>query len=95
MKKVEFLIGQEHGRRHHDAAIVLGDEVAREALVEAAIQGISTEVWIEVGGVNMHLAAWQDPDHWSEDWARVLDVDLDDVEEAVAALIDGAIVEDA
>lgn len=61
----------------HDAAIVLGDDDPRVILCETAIQTLATDVWITVGGVRMFLAAWQDPDHWEEDWraAGVNDVD--------------------
>lgn len=93
MRKLEFLLAN-GGGRSHDAALVSSDEDPREALIEAAIQHVSTEVEITVGGVTMHLAGWQDPDHWSEDWAERLGVDHDDVDAAVEALIDGEIKEE-
>ena len=93
MKKIEFLVGG-FNLRSHDAAIVSSDEEPRDALVEAVIQNISTDVLITVGGVEMHLAAWLDPDHWGEDWAEKLGVDLDDATEAVEALLDGAITDE-
>lgn len=54
--------------RCFDAAIVLDGEDPRQALVDAAIQAASTDIFITLGGVRMFLAAWQDPDHWEEDW---------------------------
>lgn len=47
-----------------------GRHDACEALCEAVMQNISTDVEITAGGVTLHLAAWQDPDHWSSDWAK-------------------------
>lgn len=83
MRKVEFSIGGSITRAR-DAAYIVGDEDPLETLIDAALQSISTDVEITVGGVTMHLAAWQDPDMWSEDW-REKDIDLDDVPGLVAA----------
>lgn len=44
-----------------------GEEETQE-LVKAVLENISTEVMIEVAGVEMFLAAWQDPEHWVTDW---------------------------
>ena len=83
MKRVEYRVaGLLTGT--HDSAVVLPGEDPREALVEAAIQTISTDVKITVGDVTMHLAAWQDPDHWAEDWAEAGVEDVD-------ALVAGAV----
>jgi hypothetical protein len=38
----------------------------------------------------MHLAAWQDPEHWATDWAEELGVPFDDAPDAVAALLAAA-----
>jgi hypothetical protein len=67
-----------------DQAIVLDGEDPREVLVDAAIQSVSTNVEITAGGVTLHLAAWMDPDHWSEDWQEALGEDAD-----VGAFFDG------
>lgn len=40
------------------------------ALVEAVVQAIGTDVEVEAGGVALHLAAWQDPDHWASEWKK-------------------------
>lgn len=94
MNKIPYLI---HGNtlRSHDAALLDDTDDPREALVESAIQTISTEVYVAVGDVEMHLAGWQDPDHWAEDWAAKLEVDVDDVDEAVAGLLASVITAQA
>ncbi len=86
MNKVKYLIDGDV-RRCFDAAIVLGGENPREAMVEAAIQTISTDVILSIGGVAMHLAAWMDPEQWEEDWlaAGVENVD---------ALVEGEVEEE-
>ncbi len=68
----------------HSAAHILAGEHPLDALVEDVVQTIATDVMVTVSGVTMHLAAWSDPDHWSEDWvlAGVKDVD---------ALLSGAV----
>jgi hypothetical protein len=43
-------------------------EDPRTALCEQVIDSIATDVMVGVRGVKMHLAAWMDPDHWSDDW---------------------------
>lgn len=93
MDKIVYHIGG-HTMRARDAALVSGDEDPREALVEAAIQTISTEIEIEAGGVKMHLAAWIDPDHWSDDWREALGLDdPDEAAECVDALLAEAMTE--
>lgn len=70
MKRLEY-----HVERHPgsiggfvDAAYVsLGQDV-RDALVESVVQGISTDLYVTIGGTRMFLAAWQDPEHWAEQW---------------------------
>lgn len=84
MKKLSFLIGEEHGRKHHDAAIVLDGEDPREALVDAAIQSIAIDVFLTLGDVTIHLAAIMDPDHWSEDWEAA---GIEDADEFLAGLV--------
>jgi hypothetical protein len=51
-----------------DEAIVYPAETASEALTNAVIQAISTDVEVTAGGITLHLAAWTDPDHWSTEW---------------------------
>lgn len=80
---IEFTISI-GGRGLHDAVYVTPDEDPLAALVAAAIQSISTDVEVTVSGVTMHLAAWMDPVHWSEDWEQA---GVDDVD----ALLTGAV----
>lgn len=54
---------------------------------------LKTDITITVDDVTMFVAAWEDPEHWAEDWAEQLGVSQDDVPDAVAALLAGAIVE--
>lgn len=53
-----------------DCALVLDGEDPLGAVVEQTVQTISTDVMLKIGGVTMFLAAWQDPEHWAEDWAE-------------------------
>lgn len=85
MNKVDFYISGSITRAH-DAAVVLVGEEPIEAMIEAAIQTVSTDIIIDCGGVEMHLAGWQDPDHWSDDW-QGLGIDPDDVPGLVAAQV--------
>lgn len=66
------------------------DEEPLEELCREAVGAISTELQVTIGGVSMFLAAWEDPEHWSEDWAEKLGVGHDEVPEAVAGLISSA-----
>lgn len=70
----------------HDAAIVLPGEDARATLVESVIGTISTDVFVRLGDVEIHLAALMDPDHWSADWAE-LGVDEAEVDDLIAGLV--------
>lgn len=70
-----------------EAAKDVGDDDPLETLIESAIQTISTDVRIKVGEVEMHLAAWQDPDHWEEDWLETHGLSPEDVH----ALVEGAV----
>lgn len=73
-----------------DFAYVGEDEIAVEQLMAMVWDDLSTEVYVAVGEVSMFVAAWQDPDHWGEDWAEKLGIDRDDVPEAVTALLNAA-----
>lgn len=66
-QRINYFIGGSPFRCH-DAAIILDGEDPLEELIAAVIQTISTDIEVTCGGVTMHLAAWQDPEHWSEDW---------------------------
>lgn len=70
-----------------DAAYVGEGDDPRTEIVAAAFAAISTELQVTVGGVTMHVAAWEDPEHWASDWAELLEIDHDDVPEAIEDLI--------
>lgn len=95
MNKIPFLVGGWRRMTHRDAAILLAGEDPRDTLVDAVIQNIATDIEVTVGDVTMFLAAWQDPEHWSEDWAKKLGIDMDDVPEAVDELLASVVKEDA
>jgi hypothetical protein len=78
---------------HADEAIILPTDDHRTALIEACWQGISTHLNITVGDVTMHAAAWEDPDHWAEDWAEKLGCDYDEAPGAVDALLEAAVID--
>lgn len=67
-----------HSLGAFDKAIILADENPRTVLIETTWQNIAIDVEITVGEVTMHAAAWEDPDHWVEDWREVLGLDPDD-----------------
>jgi hypothetical protein len=46
----------------------MGSHDLADVLKEGVLDAISTMVEVTVSGVTMHLAAWLDPDHWSDDW---------------------------
>lgn len=85
--KIPFKIERATIGASHDSAIVVNDEDPSRALAVAAMRSIGTDVEITIGTTTMFLAAWEDPEHWAEDWAEKLDVDLDDVPEVVARII--------
>lgn len=74
-----------------DTAMILESEDPHEELVRAIIQCISTDIEIEAGGVTLFLAAWQDPQHWSQEWAEALKVDVDEAPEAAEEFIAGLV----
>jgi hypothetical protein len=39
-----------------------------EALCRQVVDTISCDVMVEINGVKQMLAAWMDPDHWSQEW---------------------------
>lgn len=102
MQKFVYTTGG-HLMGYRSAAILPdgSEEDPRSAIVEDAIQTISTDVEITVAEVTMHLAAWQDPDHWESDWREKaeahyaeLGIDFDaedfDADSFISELIDEA-----
>lgn len=61
-----------------DSAFIDPGEDVRERFLESVVATIATDVEVIVGGVKLHLAAWEDPDHWSEDWREQAGVDAGD-----------------
>lgn len=74
-----------------DTARLSDDESPLDGLVESVIQDLSTDVMVTVSSVTMHLAAWQDPDGWGDDWREV--AGDEDVDTFIANLLAGAIEE--
>lgn len=98
MKKFRFKMEKAHGVGGlTDVAYVLDAEDPAEALVKAAVRDLSTTVELTVSDVTMHLAAWEDPEHWSSDWAAKLGVEFDeefDAYDEVMKLISSAVVDE-
>lgn len=67
------------------------DEDPVGAVLAQAMDDLGTTVELTIGGVTMFASAWSDPEHWSEDWAAKLGVELDDAPDAVAALLADAV----
>lgn len=51
-----------------DAAYLSDGDDPHAVLIESIVHTIATDVEVTIGGVTMHLAAWGDPDHWSDEW---------------------------
>lgn len=83
MSKIDYTLLGGTVRRSHDAAIVLGDDLA-ETVAEAVVGAISTDIEVKLGDTTVFLAMLLDPEHWAEDWAEV---GVDDVEEFLGDLI--------
>lgn len=85
MRQIEFKLDRAIITARYDSALLVhDDEDPAEALVEAVIRSISTDVEITAGGVTMHLAAYQDPEHWESDWAEK---GIDDPRAFIARLV--------
>ncbi len=69
-------------------AAVFGDdeELTTQAVADAVVQTISTDIKIDLGGVEVFLAMLQDPEHWEDDW-RELGIELDDLDAFLGSLI--------
>jgi hypothetical protein len=92
MRKLSYFIERTTVMGAHDAGIVLEGEDLQEVLREAVLQYLGTEIDLTVGGVRMHMAGWLDPEHWSEDWEKILG-ETDDVSGEVWDLLAGAVEE--
>jgi hypothetical protein len=77
------------------AALLLEGESTLEALQIAMWDAVRLEIQITIEDVTMPATMWEDPEHWAEDWATKLGVPLDEAPDAVAALLAGAITDDA
>lgn len=69
------------------------DEDILSELGRDVLDTLSTDLEVTIGETTMFLAAWLDPEHWSEDWAEKLGCEDDDVDAQVRALIEDAIEE--
>lgn len=93
MSQLHFTIeGGVHGHRS-DAAYLNDNDNVTEELDRAIWQAIHLNVEVTIGDVTMPAAMWEDPEHWAEDWAEKLSVDLDDAPGAVASILANAITE--
>jgi hypothetical protein len=67
-----------------DSALLADDDDPIEALVRAVVSSVSTEIDVTAGGVTLHLAAWEDTDHWAGDWTAK---GIDDPQAFIAGLV--------
>jgi hypothetical protein len=77
----------------HDAALVLDGEDPQTVLFEAIWQAINLDVLVTIGDIEMPATMWENPDHWSEDWAERLGIPATETESAVYELIASALTE--
>lgn len=95
MRKLEFQVERTIVVNHTDAAYLIDGDDVTETLNDAMWNAVYLDIHITIGGVTMPAALWSDPDHWAEDWADELKIDLDDVSETVAGILAEAIMEDS
>jgi hypothetical protein len=94
MRKLPFQFVPGAFRATHTAGYLTNDDTVFDALRDAVMEELGTEVELTIGGHTMHFAAWLDPDHWADDWAVELDVDHEDAVSAVAALLEATVVDE-
>lgn len=92
MRRFRFVIEPGYSLRSGDVAHVADDADPLAGIIESAIDNLGTEVLLKIGDVTMHLAAWQDPEHWADDWRE--HAGGEDPVEFVAALVASAEVSD-
>jgi hypothetical protein len=68
MDGIRFNVAKGTTMAYTDRALVRPGEALEDALRDAVIDNLSTDLWVKVSGVENHLAAWLDPAHWSEEW---------------------------
>lgn len=68
MRRIRFSVPRAIVGNMTDVADIEADEDPVEGVVQTMMHDLSTEIELTIGGVTMHLAAWQDPDHWATDW---------------------------
>lgn len=88
-QRVPFRVAH-RGLGAHDSALIAPHEETLPAFLEAVVQSVAIDIDITVAGVTMHLAGWQDPEHWAEEWGEVSGGEWEDVCEYVAGLLDAA-----
>lgn len=86
--RIDFKIDRAvlYGVRDH--VLVNDGEDPLERVIEQAVSDIAAGIMLTIGDITMSLAAWQDPDHWSDDWAE--HADGEDAVTFVAGLLAGA-----
>lgn len=89
--KYRFQVPAAHIGGVSDVAYVSEGEDPLEEIRRTIWQDLATDLEVRISGVTMFAAAWDDPDHWSSDWAEQLGIPVDEVPEAVAALVEGSV----
>jgi len=90
MKKLRFTVERAAISPTSSSEYLDDGQEPADALVAGVLDVLGTDLFVTVGGVTQRLAAWQDPDHWDEDWSATLGIDADDVPQAVADLLGAA-----
>lgn len=86
MRSVSFY-REARGGKAHDAAYPGLDDDLAEAVAEAVVDSIATDVKVTLGGVTIFLAMLLDPAHWEEDWNER---GVGDVDAFLAGLVEDA-----
>lgn len=87
MRKLRFKLQSASLMASSSSYLLTDDEDIIEGLTAGVLDMIATDLFITVSGVTQHLAAWQAPDHWADDWAQTLGVPAEDAQQAVEELL--------
>lgn len=92
MRRLPFSLERSITLPAADQAYLSDGQDPVEGLIEAVVQAISTDLFVRVGDVRMHLAAWEDPDHWEDDWQQEHGLSPEEVYHLVSAAVTDEVV---
>lgn len=87
MRRISYKIHEARLRAQLGEVVVLPGTSLEEAIGEAVMEALSTDIEVTAGGKTMHLAAWMDPGHWSSDWE---DAGVEEPYDFIAGLVEEA-----